>query len=93
MLMKVIAITQVETKYTNYILYIASEPQPQGGNELKILSSGIRNICSYIEDILPKGPYPPCLHVADRDLLAGYPRIMGENVGDVGLSYVSVPVE
>ena len=27
-----------------------------------------------IEGILPKGPYPPCLHMADRALLAGYPR-------------------
>ena len=28
----------------------------------------------YIEGILPKGPYPPCLRMADRALLAGYPR-------------------
>ena len=28
----------------------------------------------YIEGILPKGPYPPCLRMADRVLLAGYPR-------------------
>ena len=28
----------------------------------------------YIEGILPKGPYPPCLCMADRALLAGYPR-------------------
>ena len=28
----------------------------------------------HIEGILPKGPYPPCLRVADRALLAGYPR-------------------
>ena len=28
-----------------------------------------------IEGILPKGPYPPCLRMADRALLAGYPRI------------------
>ena len=28
----------------------------------------------YIDGILPKGPYPPCLRVADRALLAGYPR-------------------
>ena len=27
----------------------------------------------YIEGILPKGPYPPCLRMADRALLAGYP--------------------
>ena len=28
-----------------------------------------------IDGILPKGPYPPCLRMADRALLAGYPRI------------------
>ena len=28
-----------------------------------------------IEGILPKGPYLPCLRMADRALLAGYPRI------------------
>ena len=27
-----------------------------------------------IEGILPKGPYPPCLRMADRAFLAGYPR-------------------
>ena len=27
-----------------------------------------------IEGILPKAPYPPCLRMADRALLAGYPR-------------------
>ena len=26
------------------------------------------------DGILPKGPYPPCLRMADRALLAGYPR-------------------
>ena len=30
---------------------------------------------TYPEGILPKGPYPPCLRMADRALLAGYPRI------------------
>ena len=29
------------------------------------------------EGILPKGPYPPCLRMADRALLAGYPRETG----------------
>ena len=29
-----------------------------------------------IEGILPKGPYPPCLRMADSALLAGYPRNM-----------------
>ena len=28
----------------------------------------------HIEGILPKGPYPPCLRMADGALLAGYPR-------------------
>ena len=28
----------------------------------------------YLDGILPKGPYPPCLRMADRALLAGYPR-------------------
>ena len=28
----------------------------------------------YIEGILPKGPYPPWLRMADKALLAGYPR-------------------
>ena len=29
---------------------------------------------SYIDGILPKRPYPPCLRMADRALLAGYAR-------------------
>ena len=32
-----------------------------------------------IDGILPKGPYPPCLCMADRAFLAGYPR-NAENV-------------
>ena len=31
-------------------------------------------IYPHIDGILPKGPYPPCLRMADRALLAGYPR-------------------
>ena len=31
----------------------------------------------HIEGILSKGPYPPCSRVADRALLAGYPRYTG----------------
>ena len=30
-----------------------------------------------VDGILPKGPYLPCLRMADRALLAGYPRSMG----------------
>ena len=36
---------------------------------------------SYIEGILPKGPYPPCLRMADRALLAGNPRYVFSLVG------------
>ena len=39
-------------------------------NALEILQSCTK---PYIEGILPKGPYPPCLRMADRALLAGYP--------------------
>ena len=34
-----------------------------------------------INSILPKGPYPWCLHMADRALLAGYPRNMECDIG------------
>ena len=30
-----------------------------------------------LEGILPKGPYLPCVSMAGRALLAGYPRAMG----------------
>ena len=30
-----------------------------------------------VDGILPKGSYPPCLRMADRALLAGYPRRLG----------------
>ena len=33
-------------------------------------------LCLQFKGILPKGPYPPCLRMADRALLAGYPRIV-----------------
>ena len=39
----------------------------------------------HIEGILSKGPYPPCLRMADRALLAGYPRYMS-NTSTMGLN-------
>ena len=33
---------------------------------------------AYVDGILPKGPYPPCLRMADMALLAGYPRCVNE---------------
>ena len=44
------------------------------GNSLALETIGRPNT----EGILPKGPYPPCLRMADRALLAGYPRITSE---------------
>ena len=32
----------------------------------------------HIEGILPKGPYPPCLRMADRAFLAGYPGYVSD---------------
>ena len=43
-------------------------------NEFNILTVYI--VSYQIEGILPKGPYPPCLRMADRALLAGYPQNM-----------------
>ena len=39
-------------------------------------SQTMTSSCTYIEGILPKGPYLPCVSMAGRALLAGYPRIM-----------------
>ena len=36
-----------------------------------------------IEGILPKGSYPPCWRMADRALLAGYPRNITHQI-DIG---------
>ena len=33
-----------------------------------------QHLTSEVEGILPRGPYPPCLRMADRARLAGYPR-------------------
>ena len=39
-----------------------------------VTSSRPKGIYIYIEDILPKGPYLPCVSMAARALLAGYHR-------------------
>ena len=36
----------------------------------------LQTIYQEFDGNLPKGPYPPCLRMADRALLAGYPRII-----------------
>ena len=42
-------------------------------------SSDILNEHPDIDGILPKGPYPPCLRMADKALLGGYPRYFYTN--------------
>ena len=44
---------------------------------------------THIDGILPKGPYPPCLRMADRALLAGYPRYEGRCVTGYRISCVA----
>ena len=41
-----------------------------------VLGSHWLLLLKHVEGILPKGPYPPCLRMADRALLAGYPRCL-----------------
>ena len=51
----------------------------------------------HIEGILPKGPYPPCVSMAGRALLAGYPQYMNEeglnrttwSIGSGSLTFVN----
>ena len=49
---------------------------------LRIHSSNLShtNVTQYIEGILSKGPYLPCLRMADRALLAGYPGYLMVNL-------------
>ena len=46
---------------------------------------------SYIEGILPKGPYLPCASMAGRGLLAGYPRYSLEIKVVMAFSFSSCP--
>ena len=47
---------------------------------------------AYIEGILPKGPYLPCVSMAGRALLAGYPRYALGNWVIIGSDYGLLPV-
>ena len=47
------------------------------------------NTClAYIEGTLPKGPYLPCLHMADRALWAGYPRYVNAKLVGNSMFYI-----
>ena len=49
-------------------------------NTAGLYAAGSMSFCNWkykdtqIDGFLPKEPYPPCLRMADMDLLAGYPR-------------------
>ena len=60
----------------------------------KIINRQI-NLKDHIEGILPKGPYPPCLRMADRALLAGYPQCLVSVVPGLcsGQMYVTSPAK
>ena len=51
-------------KYMAIVLYFSIDEMTLGPASVVVL----------IDDILPKGPYPPWLRMTDRALLAGYPR-------------------
>ena len=57
---------------TDYILRICVDAVIHACPNLITDASGIS--VHYIEGILPKGPYLPCLSMAGRALLAGYHR-------------------
>ena len=46
---------------------------------------------TYIDGILPKGPYTPCLRMADRALFAGYPRY--DKISQEMLSFATTRVK
>ena len=71
------------TNYLSNYLQTVDPKDPARAIMLKSKSSipiviAIQGECkrhqSHIEGILPKGPYLPCVSMAGRALLAGYPR-------------------
>ena len=52
------------------------EPLYKDGGLSKEVASHEGKINIDFEGILPKGPYLPCVSMAGRDLLAGYPRFV-----------------
>ena len=58
---------QGESEYHITAFFIVSE------NHITAFS---KELSEQFEGILPKGPYLPCVSMAGRALLAGYPRIV-----------------
>ena len=52
--------------------------------------AGAHILALYIDGIQAKGPYPPCLRMADRALLAGYPWYVGIFTDDENIFSFSV---
>ena len=50
----------------------------------------LQQVLLYVDGILPKRPYPPCIRMADRALLAEYPRCVMECVSfELGIHYLT----
>ena len=62
----------VTSHYLNWKRYGIS--QLVQGMLFRYINPNWYQLIQHIDGILPKGPYPPCLRMADRALLAGYPR-------------------
>ena len=73
------AATMAATIVTCVHEYHANNTGRYDGDNSLLVSD--RLIFSQIDGILPKGPYPPCLRMADRAILAGYPRVIVRRAG------------
>ena len=67
----------IKTSTALMIVYIDGLMQERRNSIANALESRLSctNLSTYYDGILPKGPYPPCLRMVDRALLAGYPWI------------------
>ena len=74
-----------KTPLPSYWLYASGLQYPNGiqllrtNQSLWTVLSSLRHGPAHIEGILPKGPYLPCVSMAGRALLAGYPRYASAN--------------
>ena len=66
----------VSNHLPGYFPYTGAQWSNLEGYVWNILLTNIKpkELTKHIDFILPKGPYRPCLRMADRALLAGYPR-------------------
>ena len=75
--------TDVYIRYTCYFVKASIIDENMFGKTFHIKSDSPTDVCfswnqvrGHFEGTMPKGPYPPCLRMSDRALLAGYPRFL-----------------